>query len=415
MTTTYENELKVVASCPGMTGIFEQGVALEEKGVLGALALDYYFDLSSVPYKWLPDNSLKKYLRKYYSSSLSLSKIYTHPFYSTFVRLHNRLSRDSQKKNQLVYWHNEKFDKWVAKNVLEKGNLAFGYESTSLYTFRQAKQSNLPCILYQPIACAEKALELLDEERKRFPQFANTLRYNWFPPEEIKNKKEERFLADAIICASTFTKNSLIEQGVKAEKIFVEPYGVDQELFSPSKEKYTNFSVIWASSYTQTKGIVYLLEALARKPVPNIELVLAGYPFGSDPVLMYEDQVKVNRIGKVSNEEISKIMRKCHVHVFPTLVEGFGRNLIEAMSSGLPVITTPNCAGPDLIEDGVTGFIVPIRDVDAICEKLLWIYKNPEPSMEMGQRAKERVASLTKANYRHRFADRVFSVWKANR
>ena len=95
------------------------------------------------------------------------------------------------------------------------------------------------------------------------------------------------------------------------------------------------------------------------------------------------------------------------------LVDGFGRNIIEAMASGLPVVTTRNCGGPDLIEDGVTGFIVPIRDVDAICEKLLWINEHPLEAIAMGARARERVASLTRQDYRRRFADRIEQIWRA--
>ena len=107
-------------------------------------------------------------------------------------------------------------------------------------------------------------------------------------------------------------------------------------------------------------------------------------------------------------------MGRCHAHVFPTIVEGFGRNIIEAMASGLPVITTANCGGPDLIEDGVTGFIIPIRDVAAICEKLAWIYDHPQEAIEMGERARNRVSSLTQADYRSRFADNIHKVWQAN-
>ena len=204
---------------------------------------------------------------------------------------------------------------------------------------------------------------------------------------------------------------SLIEAGVEQQKIFVEPYGVDQTVFSPSTEKFSRFSVIWAGSYTQTKGVGYLLEALAREPVPGIELVLAGYPYGIDAVALYEDRVRVRRLGHISRQELGKAMRQCHAHVFPTLIEGFGRNIIEAMASGLPVITTPNCAGPDLIENGITGFIVPIRDVDAICEKLAWIHDHPEEAIEIGNRARSRVSSLSQADYRRRFSDRIHNVW----
>ncbi|MDQ3919892.1 MAG: glycosyltransferase family 4 protein [Acidobacteriota bacterium] len=327
-------------------------------------------------------------------------------------KIAHRFVRNKPDWYRWQFWHNAQIDKWVASRLPKLGNLVIGYESSSLFTFRRAKELGLPTVLYQPIACAEKALVLLEEERRRFPHLADTLRYNWFPGEELARRREERELADAVICASEFTKRSLVEVGVPEAKIFVEPYGVDQSVFAPSEEKYPRFSVVWASSYTQTKGIGYLLEALARRPVPDAELVLAGYPYGTDAVALYEDRVPVRRIGHVTRAELGQVMGRCHVHVFPTLLEGFGRNIIEAMAAGLPVVTTPNCAGPDLIEDGVTGFIVPVRDVEAICDRLAWVHEHPAEAAEMGARARERVASLTKADYRRRFADRIHSVWQ---
>jgi glycosyltransferase involved in cell wall biosynthesis len=322
--------------------------------------------------------------------------------------------KNSEERNRWVFWHNAQFDRWVASRLGSFGNLAFGYESASVYTFRRASELGIPRVLYQPIACAEKALSLLGEEKTRFPVLADTLRYNWFPEHELEGRREERERADAVFCASTFTKQSLMEVGVSPEKIFVEPYGVDQSVFSPSENKFPRFSVIWAGSYTQTKGIGYLLEALALDPVPGIELVLAGYPYGSDAVSLYEGRVRVRRLGHISRQELGAIMGRCHAHVFPTLIDGFGRNIIEAMASGLPVITTPNCAGPDLIEDGVTGFIIPIRHVEAICEKLAWIHDNPQEAAQMGERARERVSGLTQPDYRKRFADNVQKVWQAS-
>jgi glycosyltransferase involved in cell wall biosynthesis len=393
-------------------GIYEQSLALQARGWLGTMAIDSYFDMASPPYRWLPEGRVKKYLHKRYHAPLDARHVRSHMLPSFLSKVGSKFASDAEGRNRWVFWHNEQFDRWVAGCLPEFGNLAFGYESASLHAFRRAADLKLPRVLYQPIACAEKALVLLEEEGRRFPQLADTLRYNWFPESELARRREERELADAIICASEFTKRSLVEVGVPAEKIFVEPYGVDQSLFAPSEEKYTRFSVVWASSYTQTKGIGYLLEALARRPVPDTELVLAGYPYGTDAVALYEDRVRVRRIGHVTRAELGQVMGRCHVHVFPTLLEGFGRNIIEAMAAGLPVITTPHCAGPDLIEDGVTGFIVPVRDVDAICEKLAWIHDHPTEAAEMGARARERVSSLTKADYRRRFADRIQSVWQ---
>jgi len=395
-------------------GIFEQSLALQERGWLGKMVTDYYCDLSSPLYSWIPEGRLKKFLRRRYHPPLDSHHVQIHPLLAVKARIRTRLARDEMERIQGVFRHNAQLDQIVASHLPRLGNLAFGYESASLYTFRRAKELGIPRVLYQPIACAEKAITLLEEERRCFPALADTLRYNWFPEEELERRREERRLADAIVCASSFTKQSLIEVGVEAEKISVEPYGVDQTVFSPSKKKFSTFSVIWASSYTQTKGIGYLLEALAREPVPGIELVLAGYPYGTDAAALYEDRVHVRRLGHITRQELGQVMGQCHAHVFPTLIDGFGRNIIEAMASGLPVVTTRHCAGPDLIEDGVTGFIVPIRNVDAICEKLAWIYDHPQEAIEMGQRARDRVASLTQPDYRRRFAERIRNAWQAS-
>ena len=411
---SFDEQLRALVFCPGPMGIFEQSLALQERGWLGTMAIDYYCDLAGARFRWIPEGRIKKYLRKRYHPTLDSRRVRVRLVPSIITKLATGRARGLESRSRWVFWHNAQFDRWVATHLSRFGNLAFGYESSSLLTFRRAVELGTPRVLYQPIASAEKSAALLEEERRRFPELAGTLRYYWFPEEELERRREERHLANAVLCASNFTRDSLIEAGVEPEKIFVEPYGVDQTVFAPSTEKFRRFSVAWASSFTQTKGIGYLLEALAREPVPGIELVLAGYPYGVDAVALYEDRVRVRRLGHISREEIGNMMGRCHAHVFPTLVEGFGRNIIEAMASGLPVITTRHCAGPDLIEEGVTGFIVPIRDVEAICEKLAWIYDHPQEAFEMGQHARDRVASLTQPDYRRRFADRIGSVWEAS-
>lgn len=409
---SFNERLRALVFCPGPMGIFEQSLALQERGWLGTMAIDYYCDLAGPSFRWIPEGRMKRYLRKRYHPPLDSRRVRTRLLPSVITKIATSKARSAESRNRWVFWHNAQFDTWVASRLRKFGNLAFGYESASLYTFRRAKELGMPRVLYQPNACPEKLKALLQEEKRLFPTLAETVRGDWYSDEELRRRREERQLADAIFCASGFTKQSLLEVGVEPEKIFVEPYGVDQTVFSPSKEKFSRFSVVWASSYTQTKGIGYLLEALARDPVPSAELVLAGYPYGFDGVALYEDRVRVRRLGHIARQELGVVMGRCHVHVFPTLVEGFGRNIIEAMASGLPVITTSNCAGPDLIDDGVTGFIVPIRDVDAICEKLAWIYDNPQEAIEMGERARARVASLTQPDYRRRFADRIRTVWE---
>ena len=75
--------------------------------------------------------------------------------------------------------------------------------------------------------------------------------------------------------------------------------------------------------------------------------------------------------------------------VFASLTEGFGRVTLEAMASGIPVVTTENARG--IVEDGKTGFVVPIRDAEAIAEKIQYLYDHRDILKEMGKEARKAV------------------------
>ena len=88
---------------------------------------------------------------------------------------------------------------------------------------------------------------------------------------------------------------------------------------------------------------------------------------------------------------------KALVFVFPSLSEGFPKVVVEAMASGLPVITTPPVA--ERVRDGVDGFVIPIRDVKALKEKILYFYNNPDKAIEMGKNARQRAEEFTWERY----------------
>jgi glycosyltransferase involved in cell wall biosynthesis len=92
------------------------------------------------------------------------------------------------------------------------------------------------------------------------------------------------------------------------------------------------------------------------------------------------------------------------VFVFPSLVEGFGLVLLEAMACGIPIITTPNTGGPDIIIDGIEGFIIPIRDVEALKVKIAWCYSHPQELAKMGIAARKKAEQLTWERYRQKLA-----------
>jgi glycosyltransferase involved in cell wall biosynthesis len=105
--------------------------------------------------------------------------------------------------------------------------------------------------------------------------------------------------------------------------------------------------------------------------------------------------------------KLLEVMSRHHVFVFPSLAEGFGLVLPEALSSGLPLIATCNSAAPELVRDGVEGFIVAIRDPDAVAERLTLLYESEEQRYTMARAAKARAAEIKWTTFEDRIADLV--------
>jgi glycosyltransferase involved in cell wall biosynthesis len=94
-----------------------------------------------------------------------------------------------------------------------------------------------------------------------------------------------------------------------------------------------------------------------------------------------------------------------HLFVFPSVAEGFGQVLLESLASGLPILSTTHTAAPDLIEDGVQGFVVEPRRPDLLAEKIAWAAAHREELARMGREARVRAERFTWEHFRARVAE----------
>lgn len=199
--------------------------------------------------------------------------------------------------------------------------------------------------------------------------------------------------ADYISVPSSFNKRTFMENGIPANKIIQVPYGVDLSLFKQVPKLDKIFRVIFGGGLCLRKGTHYLLQAFAELNLPNSELLLIGainpeiVPF----LKKYEGSYK--HMTYRSLKELHKYYSQGSVFVLPSLEEGLAMVQPQAMACGLPVICTTNTGGEDIVRDGVDGFVIPIRDVEKLKEKILYLHKNPEICRQMGQSAKERVST----------------------
>ncbi|HSD06039.1 glycosyltransferase family 4 protein [Flavobacterium sp.] len=296
-------------------------------------------------------------------------------------------------------------DKHVATDLSiaqKKGVTAvYAYEDGALETFTEAKKLGLLCIYDLPIAYWETGRKLLMEEAERLPQWAKTLGGGITDSAvKLERKRKELELADVVVGPGSFVLDSLPEWSADKIKI-VSPFGSPASNISLNvveKNPDKPLRVLFVGSMGQRKGLGDLFEAVKSLQGINVELVVLGSLLA--PMEFYRSQFSdfTYEPGR-SHNEVLELMRTCDVFCLPSIVEGRALVIQEAMSQGLPIIITPNTGGEDLVIEGETGFLVPIRSAEAIAEKIKWFAENRDKIAMMGKKAAVHAQNYTWENY----------------
>lgn len=301
-------------------------------------------------------------------------------------------------------------DQAVAKQIAS-GSFAgvYAYENGAEAAFTVSKQLKQLCIYDKPTGYWKAAHELFLEEAELEPQWAETLPGH-LPCEAILARRDaELALADVIIVPSTFVKRTIERHTHLRSRVAVVPYGTPTHPSSLGDVKRTPSSVLrilYVGALSQRRGLSYLFAA-ARQLAGAVELTIAG-PRPPQPCAILDNELsKVKYVNPDSPLETLRLMAQSDVLVVPSLFENFGLELLDAMALGLPVIATPHSAAPDLITDGVDGFIVPIRSAQAIAERLHLLLREPDLRAEVGRRALSRVHEFNWRRYEATLGTRV--------
>jgi glycosyltransferase involved in cell wall biosynthesis len=157
--------------------------------------------------------------------------------------------------------------------------------------------------------------------------------------------------------------------------------------------------VLFVGNLTQAKGLSYLAEAL--QALRSVSLTIVGRRVNGTNCPALEAFLQSHRhIDGLPNNELMNLMRQHDVLVLPTLYEGMSLSVLEAMSQGLAVITTPHSGFEDVITDGVEGFIIPIRDAAQLADRLMFLAASPETLAKMKHKAAEKSRMLSTQEYR---------------
>jgi len=202
--------------------------------------------------------------------------------------------------------------------------------------------------------------------------------------------------ADVVIANSENTKSEIKQLTRKDRNIFVVYPGLDQIGFETAlREKSDKFNLLFVGDCVRRKGLEYLIQSLSSCKRKDVHLHIVGRD-DRDPVygeylhkLIEEKglQAKVFFHGRVEGIRKQKLFCNSHIFVLPSLWEGYGMVVAEAMSYGLPVIATKVGAIPELVKDRVNGILVPPEDSQALTDAIFYLIENPLMREDYGKKS----------------------------
>ncbi len=297
----------------------------------------------------------------------------------------DRVSMQVARRTSARYpeqWLHEWFGRWAAREVgTEEWDVIHCWSGVSEELLAAFRGRRAVTLLMRGSSHIRVQDALLREEESRSGQ-ALDRPSRWM----IERETREYALADHVLVLSSFARRTFLDEGEPAERVSMLPLGVDVSSFriTPAErdarvERILGSGpvrVLYVGAWSLRKGMMDLVHAARTLREEPFEFRLVGPAMAETSALLAGAPSSVKLMGKRPQHQLAADYAAADVFLFPTIEDGFGMVLTQAMAAGLPCVTTPNGAGPDFIDEGRNGWIVPIRQPDAIAERLRWFQAN---------------------------------------
>jgi glycosyltransferase involved in cell wall biosynthesis len=333
-----------------------------------------------------------------------------HPFFE-MLRIFSARTLNTWIENRVWERSEHDFDRWVAANLSNEINWVHTYEHASLATLIKAKKLGILSFYEQPSQHHAFMNKVVHQQLKLYPSLmceSTRLIIDQNGKRTDLRKDRELAIADHVICNSTFTLKTLAQAGISDKKVIKIPYGFSETGVRSSEIRNKKFTFLFAGNQCLRKGTHILFEAWKNCNLPSeqAELVLIGKNQLSEE-LRQGLPSSVKFIQNIPHNELMEFYNQSDVVVFPTLADGFGMVISEAMSKGIPVITTWNSGGPDVITHQSDGWLIDAGDVKALAEQMKWCFTYQDATRQAGRRAMETAARYPWKMYRKNLVNAV--------
>lgn len=373
---------------------------LKKNGILHSFHTSIACFKGSLLYKLSKIPILKDFRRREFDKIVS-KNTYTYPLFES-LRMFDRYFKHIFKITPDNVFHY--IDKKVASYIKHHSKeiaAVYSSDEEAFYTFTEAKKLKIKCIFDLPIIHWRTYQKLLEDEKTKNPEWASILGIYNDSKDKLARKDQELLLADRIYVASNFTRQSILNDfpyKLTAE-IEVIPYGFPEvnrnRKYIPTENRKLRF--LYVGRLSQSKGLSYLFESIYSFR-NEIELTLVGSGDIDSCKVLKEQILNYNYIPYLTHDKVLSLMAESDVFIFPSLFEGFGMVITEAMSQGTPVLTTTKTCGLDFIIDGINGWLIEAGNSEQLKAKIKNILDNksrlPDISKNAMQTASERPWSV---------------------
>jgi len=281
----------------------------------------------------------------------------------------------------------------------------FGIEHGALASIESAKNKGKKSVVAFLSLHHSVQEKWLNGEYDRFPELLTKATGRLIELGKIRDARrdKEASLADIICTNSNLVTQSLTDAGIAEDKIITVPLASPEAVAEEQlpRSPRTPFRFMYAGPISVRKGAHYLLEAWKQfSRIKTVELHFYGLPLFPERCFPGLGENVIFH-GSVTRQELCSHYQRAGILIFPTLCDGFGMVITEALAHGLPVITTKRAGASELIEDGKNGFLIPPGDTKALRERMEWCLKNPKELLSMRHNALDSAKQYRWSDFRN--------------
>lgn len=387
-------------------------VALQQAGLLEKVFTDWWVTPGSLEQgaagllQWLSPG-LSRRMADRQCEALDPRRVFRNPL----LAICQQVAKPRFRSDEDFYeWSAQQVARWVQRSGWGRANTLFGFvRNVHPQLCKAARHQGFLVVGDQMIAPAAVERRQFHRERERWPGWqVEGVSHRFRLVQRIEEKTWE--LLHHVTCASEYVRQGLVAQGVNPARISVIPYPIDLRSFPARQQNQRSRALVvgFVGAVGMRKGVPYFLEVARRLGGRGLRFVMAG-PVVVGGSALQDLKRHVELTGAFPRSQIQSQLSQFDIFLFPSTCEGSAGSVMEAMASGLPVVTSPESGS--VIADGLEGFVCAYDDVDGLANRVTRLAEDAVLRDEMGRAARRRVESFDVANYAVRLGGLLIELW----